>query len=151
MSRALSPVVGVVLLTAVTVIASVAVGAAALSHAPPDPAPRIAVDATAAPDGRVTLVHRGGDAVSVADLRVHVTVDGDPLGHQPPVPFVGAPGFRGAPSGPFNRAGDGTWTTGEEASFTVAATNRPSLHPGATVRVRLVEDGTPVAEVTATA
>lgn len=150
MSRAVSPVVGVVLLTAVTVLASVAVGAAALSHAPPDPAPRVAVDATVEPGGRVVLVHRGGDALSVAALRVHVTVDGDPLRHQPPVPFVGAPGFRGAPTGAFNRAGDGTWTAGERAAFTVAATNRPSLDAGATVRIRLVEDGTPVAEVTAT-
>lgn len=108
MSRAVSPVVGVVLLTAVTVAASVAVGAAALSYAPPSPAPTVAVDATADPGGRVVLVHRGGDPLVVADLRIRVTVDGEPLRFQPPVPFVGARGFRGAPTGPFNRAGDGT-------------------------------------------
>lgn len=102
-SRGVSSVVGVVLLTALAVGLAAAVGAAALSLDPgSSPATvALAADAEAGTD-RVSLVHRGGDALSVAALRVEIAVDGEPLRYQPPVPFVGARGFRGAPAGPFN-------------------------------------------------
>lgn len=151
-SRGVSSVLGVVLLTALAVGLATAVGAAALSldAGASTPMVALAADAEAGTD-RVTLVHRGGDALSAAALRVEIAVDGEPLQYQPPVPFVGARGFRGAPAGPFNAAGDGRWTAGERASVRIAATNDPTLSPGDTLRIRVWADDAPVADLTVTA
>ena len=140
--RGLSPVVGVVSLVAVTVAASAAVGTAVLSAAPSEPVPSAATDVTATANGRVTLHHRGGAALDVAALTVQIRVDGEPLAHQPPVPFVGAHGYQGAPSGSFNAASDDEWTAGERASLRLAGTNAPALTSGARLTVDLyVENG----------
>lgn len=138
-TRATSPVVGVVLLTAVTVVAAAAVGSAVVVD-PPDPAPTASFDATADASGEISLTHQGGDAVDPDALRVRVRVDGDPLAEQPPVPFFSARGFESGPTGPFNSATGGEWRAGETASFRVAATNDPELRPGAAVEVRLYVD-----------
>ena len=134
--RAVSPVVGVVLLTALTVVAATAVGTAVVID-PPDPAPGAAFDLAADASGEVHVTHRGGDALDPASLRVRVTVDGEPLDEQPPVPFFSAPGFESGPTGPFNSATGGPWRAGETASFRVASTNDPELHPGSNVELRL--------------
>jgi len=149
-ARAVTPVVGVALLVALTAVAAATVGAAVLATEPPSAAPGAALSLSADATGRVTLVHEGGDALAVGDLRVRIAVDGDPLARQPPVPFVGAEGFRGAPTGPFNAAADGTWTAGERAGVRVAETNDPPIRPGAAVRVRVYADGAPVADLRTT-
>ncbi|MFC7235339.1 type IV pilin [Halosegnis marinus] len=148
--RAFSPLVGLVCLVAVTVAASAAVGAAALSVAPPDPAPTAALSVTATDDGRVTLLHRGGAPLAVGDLRLELSVDGEPLTYQPPVPFVGAAGYRGAPGGPFNAAAEGTWTAGERATLRVAGTNDPALRAGARLTVEVWSGGIRAARVSTT-
>ncbi|MFB6104650.1 MAG: type IV pilin [Halobacteriaceae archaeon] len=102
---------------------------------------RVTVTATAAANGTITLVHRGGPVLDVRSLRVTITVDGQALRYQPPVPFFAADGFRGGPTGPFNTAADPRWAPGERASLTVADTNNPTVAPGATVVVRLYADG----------
>jgi len=141
-----TPVVGVVVLLAVTL----ALGATVLASLPspgggvsPVPAstPTAAFELRATTDGQVRLVHAGGDAVDAGELRVRVDVDGRPLRHQPPVPFFAARGFRAGPTGPFNVAGDPRWEAGEVAAVRVAATNAPSLSAGDRVRVRLFLDG----------
>lgn len=152
--RATASVVGVVLLVAVAVLSAAALasglwGADALSPADPS---RAVLDASAnATADRVTLVHRGGDALDVTNLRVRVTVDGEPLVHQPPVPFFAAEGFDPGPTGPFNVAGDDRWTAGERASFALAGTNAPLLEPGVRVTVRVYSDGLKVAQLRVTA
>jgi flagellin-like protein len=150
-SRGTSPVVGVVLLVAVTVAVAGAVGTFAAGVDPSSPAPTVSVALAADADGQVVLRHRGGDDLAVADLRVRVAVDGRPLEHQPPVPFVGAAGFAGAPGGPFNAAGDGTWTAGERATLRIADTNDPQVEAGDRVSVRLVVDDVTVWEGSTTA
>lgn len=135
-ARAVSPVVGVVLLTAVTVVAATAVGAAVVVD-PPEPAPTAAFELQADATGEIRVTHRGGDAVDPDDLRVRVRVDGEALAEQPPVPFFSARGFESAPTGPFNSATGGEWNAGETGSFRVASTNDPELRPGATVELRL--------------
>ena len=134
--RAASSVVGVVLLTAVTVVAATAVGAAVVVD-PPDPAPTAAFDLEADATGEVRVTHRGGDAVDPDGLRVRVRVDGKALVHQPPVPFFSASGFGSGPTGPFNSATGGTWRAGETGTFRVASTNEPELRPGSRVELRL--------------
>jgi FlaG/FlaF family flagellin (archaellin) len=100
---------------------------------------------------RVRLVHRGGDPLDVRALRIVVRVDGQPLAHQPPVPFFASEGFRGGPTGPFNAEADPTWSVGEVAAFRVASTNHPPVDPGSRVSVTLLLDGHRIARVEAVA
>lgn len=149
-TRGVSPVVGVVLLVALSVVLAGSLAAAALSLSPPTPETPVAIEASADASGRVTLQHHGGRPLSVSALQIRLTVDGDPLRHQPPVPFVGAPGFRGAPTGPFNAASDDTWSVGERAAVVVAGTNRPTLDAGDRLLVTLTEAGRRIAVVETT-
>lgn len=150
--RALSPVLGAVLLLVVTATLAGVVGSVALGIPLPSDSPSTAVELGVDPDSdRVTLVHRGGDALDVNDLAVRIEVDGEPLDAQPPVPFFSADGFRPGPTGPFNSATDSKWTAGERASVRLAETNDPQISAGSTVTVRLSVDGAVVAEVEETA
>jgi hypothetical protein len=128
--------VAAVLLIAVTVVA--AAGVAAFLPSLPDAGPppehrRVAADATT--DGTIRLTLLSGPAVDTGALNVRVTVAGDPLRHQPPVPFFSATGFRPGPTGAFNVAHDGPWRVAETVSFRVAGTNHPRLSTGDTVRI----------------
>ncbi|WP_424017210.1 type IV pilin [Halorientalis pallida] len=152
-TRALSSVVGVVLLLAVAVLTAAAVGVTALGAAPPDTGPtRAAFELRADADAdRLTLLHRGGDPIAVSALRVRVRIDGRPLAHQPPVPFFAATGFESGPTGPFNTAADGEWQAGERASVRLAGTNDPEIAPGSQVTVELYLDGQKLAALETTA
>jgi len=140
--RALTPIAGVLLL-AITVVLAGGVVTAAID-APPEPAPTTSLSLSAT-DDRITLTHRGGDALDVSELNVRVRVDGEPLARQPPVPFFSAAGFHPGPTGAFNAATDGDWRVGGSASLRVAGTNEPTLEPGRTVSVTVSADGLPVA------
>ena len=148
-TRAAAPVIGVVLLTAVTVVAAAGVGASVVVD-PPEPAPTAAFDLEADAAGEIRVTHHGGDPVDPNSLRVRVMVDGEPLAEQPPVPFFSASGFRSGPTGPFNSATGGEWRAGETGSFRVASTNDPELRPGATVAVRLYVDDQRIARLETT-
>lgn len=141
-ARALAPVAGVLLLAITVVLAGGVVTAAIDVPAEPAPTASLSLSAT---DDRITVTHRGGDALDATDLEVQVRVDGEPLARQPPVPFFSAVGFRPGPTGAFNAATDGDWRVGESASFRVAGTNNPTLEPGRTVAVDVSVDGQPVA------
>lgn len=149
--RAVSSVLAVVLLVAVTVLLAATVGALALSTDVLEPAPRTVFDADvdAAAD-RVSVTHRGGDPVDPGRLRVRILVDGAPIAHQPPVPFFAATGFASGPTGPFNSAYGGDWSTGETASLRLAGTNT-DLDPGDRVTVQLFADDLQLAELAVTA
>jgi len=136
--RAVSPALGAVLLVGVTVLTAAVVGVALFGQAAAlsGPPPTATFDVDAEGD-RISLDHAGGDAVDVRALRIEVAVDGEPLAHQPPVPFFAAEGFHGGPSGPLNPETDAEWTVGETASFRVAGTNAPALEPGARLTVEL--------------
>jgi flagellin-like protein len=142
MDRGTTPVVGVTLLVAITVVAATAVGLAAT--ATPGASPPVAsVETTADADrNEITISHRGGDTLDIDEVTVDVTVDGEPLARQPPVPFFAATGFRGGPTGPFNPASSSEFGAGDEASFRLATTNEPLLSPGDRITVELrTEEG----------
>ena len=143
----MAPVAGVLLL-AITVVLAGGVAAAALGPSTAT-VPPSAVLSLSATDDRIEIDHRGGDPIDVAAVTVRVSVDGEPLAEQPPVPFFSAAGFRPGPTGPFNSASDDTWRVGETASFRVADTNDPTLEPGRTVTVEITADGRPVATLEA--
>ena len=140
--RAVSPALGAVVLVGITVATAAVLGTALLGQAAAlTAAPPTASFDVAAEGDRITLSHEGGDPVDVEALRVRVSVDGEPLAQQPPVPFFAANGFHGGPSGPFNPETDDEWAVGETTSFRIAGTNDPTLEPGARLTVDLFDGG----------
>jgi len=111
--------------------------------------PPSAVLSLSATDDRIAIDHRGGDPIDVSAVTIRVSIDGEPLDEQPPLPFFSAAGFHPGPTGPFNAAGDDTLRVGETATFRVADTNDPTLEPGRTVTVDITADGQPVASLEA--
>ncbi|WP_458207306.1 type IV pilin [Haladaptatus sp. NG-SE-30] len=151
-NRALSPIVGTVLLVVVTLVSAGTIGTVAMDSPSLREPKQAVIDVSADADAdRLTFVHRAGDSLSVETLVIHIRVNGTPLEHQPPVPFFSASGFRPGPTGPFNSATNEMWSTGETASVELAGTNEPLLEPGNRIVVRISADGNPVAEVTTTA
>lgn len=146
-SRAVSSVIGTVLLVTVTSLGAIAVGTT-VAFDPPERPPQaiLSLSADAAAD-RITVVHDGGDPLEPAALAVRISVEGDPITHQPPVPFFAARGFRSGPTGPFNRANRDPWTAGDTASLRLASTNT-DIPNGGTVRVRIYSGRVKVAELT---
>jgi FlaG/FlaF family flagellin (archaellin) len=142
-------VLAVVLLVGLTVVVAALVGTLLFGQAAAldSPAPRATFAVDAAGD-RISIVHEGGEAVTVGPLQVEVTVDGEALAHQPPVPFFAATGFEGGPTGPFNPRSDGNWTAGERASFRVAGTNAPALESGSELTVDLYHHETRIVSLT---
>ncbi|WP_336325495.1 type IV pilin N-terminal domain-containing protein [Halovenus sp. HT40] len=151
MERATSSVVGIILLVAITVIGAATVGLAVEST--PRTSPELASFELAADaeSNSLTLTHRGGDPIDLTETAVHVEIDGQSLETDPPIPFFAATGFESGPSGPFNAASPNMWRPGETGRVQIASTNDPQLMPGSTVTVRIVTDGTELAELTATA
>ncbi|WP_122087964.1 type IV pilin [Halalkalicoccus subterraneus] len=148
MARAISPVIGVVLLVACVVLLSATVGAMVLGYEPTQPAAAVAIDGEATADGEITLTLDHGDSLDVRDLSLVVEVDGEPLEKQPTVPAYSQSGFSGFPAGPFNAGTDSEWTRGESASLTIASTtNGPLPEAGSTVTVRVSENGIVIATV----
>jgi flagellin-like protein len=148
--RAVSSVVGTVVLLGVVVVAGTAVFAAVPAGEPATvPTARLSLTAEAGTD-RVALTHEGGDTLRAAALDVTVHVGGDPVTHQPPVPFFAATGFESGPTGPFNSAHDGQWRAGETAAFALASTNT-RLDPGDSVSVTVRTDAGVVARLETTA
>jgi FlaG/FlaF family flagellin (archaellin) len=150
-ARGLAPLAGVVLVLVTFCLAATVSGAVLASgHGVSDGlSPRVSLSLAVDGDS-LAFTHRGGDALDVRRLRLLIEVDGEPLAHQPPVPFFSARGFRSGPSGPFNSATDPRWTAGETATFAIAGTNRPRLTTGSTVTVRVFAGDVPVAELRAT-
>lgn len=151
MSRGLSSTIGVLFLVGLTVIAAATVGAVVTVEEPTAvPGARLSLAADSE-SGRIALTHEGGETLQVDQLTLTVTIDGQRLGRQPPVPFFAARGFRAGPTGPFNRASGDRWSAGETGAFRLAATNRPSLSRGAHVEVTVATQAGTVARLETTA
>lgn len=153
MSRAISPVIGVVLLVACTVLLSATVGTMVMGYEPTEPASPVLINGEIdAEENGITLTLDRGGPLDVRDLSLVVKVDGEPLEKQPTVPAYTQSGFNGFPSGPFNAGTDPEWTRGESASLTVAkTTNGPHPDSGSSVVIRIYEDDLPIATVETTA
>ena len=148
--RAVSSVVGTVVLLGVVVVGATAVFAAVPAGEPATvPTARLDLTAEAGPD-RVALTHEGGDTLAVGALNLTVRVGGEPVAHQPPVPFFAATGFESGPTGPFNSAHDGRWRAGGTAAVVLASTNT-QLDPGDSVSVTVRTDTGVVARLETTA
>lgn len=148
MTRAVSPVLGVVLLAAVTVILAAVIGVATVSTAPPpEPATPFTLSASVdASTGRIVLMHRSPTALDVGEIEIRISVDGERLPHQPSVPFYSETGFGAFPTGPFNPSADPTWEPYEPASLTATGENADLIAEGTAVRVEMYRDRLRIAE-----
>lgn len=143
MPRAVSTALGVLLLTAVTLVLAGAVGAIAVDL-PTRTTQTVPHQLSATANGssdEVFITHESGPTLDVREIQLKIFIDGTPLEHQPPVPFLGSTGFRGAPHGPFNPSSNPDWDVGERAGVEIAGTNDPTLGPDALVRVEVYRDG----------
>lgn len=151
--RALTPVIGVVLLLGLTVVIAGVAAGGLLAVEGPDPPPTTVLDVAADADSdTITVRHARGDALEPSKLSVRIAVEGTELEEQPPVPFFSADGFAPGPTGPFNSGTDDDWTAGETGSLRIASTNTPGgLAAGESVSVTIVYDEHVLAEKTVTA
>lgn len=147
-TRGSTVLVGSVLLVGLLVVLAGVVGVVAPDAAESQPDPIRPTALSLSVSGQtVTLTHEEGAPLDVRTLELRLTVDGDSLAYQPPVPFFSARGFRPGPTGPFNAVADSRWTVGETASFEVAGTNDPEITSGARVAVHVYQGETPVSVV----
>jgi flagellin-like protein len=138
--RAASPVIAIVLLIGITVVAAAALGVTVFDMFSTEPLPQatftLSADSTTQ---TITLTHRGGTALDPASLRLRIAVDGEPIAHQPPIPFFSSEGFMSGPTGPFNSADEGKWIAGQSASVQLASTNT-QFSAGSVITIRLYVD-----------
>jgi len=146
-SRAVSSVLGVLLLTALTLVLAGAVGAFAVDLNPgaSEVTPHQLIANVNATYGRISLIHQSGPTLDVRKIDLRIIVDGTPLPHQPPVPYYSADGFHRFPKGPFNPMADPQWEIGEEAMVIATHGNRAAITPDSQVRVELYRDGLRIA------
>lgn len=156
-SRGLAPVVGVVLLTLVTVgLAGVTVAIVTAGSDGATTADSFDVSLSVTYDEEkenwaLTLRHTGGDPVDLEDLTLRILVNDEPLIHQPTLPVSGAKGFNGFAAGVFNAKSDNRWSPTERGTLWIAGTNSPTIESGDRVIVRLRREDRVLAERTAIA
>ncbi len=151
-SRAIAPVIGVVLLVAIVAgLAGVLVVMLPAIDLGTEPTYTVLSASADAETNEIILQHKGGPPIDVREIEVAVSVNEQPLARQPPVPYFATAGFVGAPTGPFNQAADPVWQTGQRVSFRIAGTNDPTLHRGDRVVVALYHDDVRVAVADTTA
>lgn len=139
-ARAAVPVVGTVLVIALTVVVALLLTTALLGvGSTSEPTPTAAIELSVE-ENTLVFSHNHGEPLNVTAISIRIAVDGEPLDEQPPVPFFAASGFDSGPTGPFNSASDNEWRVGQTASLTVADTNTPTLDSGSTVSVRITTD-----------
>lgn len=165
--RAVSSVIGVVLMVAVTVVLAAAIGSFALQFAGTNqnPAPQVAnadaelvADISGGGDQVVRITHRGGDTVEVSNLDIVVSFSdsskrsrlvGIPTDKIEPGDYDGADIWDGrngigtggalAPSDP--DGADREWSSGEFIEFRITSTSGGvSLSPGDRVYVKIVHE-----------
>jgi hypothetical protein len=98
----------------------------------------------------IALTHEAGPSLRLAMVDMHISVNQEPLLHQPPIPFFAAKGFRSGPYGPFNSASDGIWSVGEQGAIRIAGTNSPQPLPGRFIDITIRYRGCVIGEIGAT-
>lgn len=133
--RATSPVMGVLLMVAITVLIATAIAGFALVSKVPEHTPQafIAIEdaylykLNTTTYQAVILSHKGGDSFNVTDIKVTIVVNGEILPHGlDALPKTGNPtGFNGL-GGVFHSwtGGGPVWDVGEMALINIAGTNK---------------------------
>lgn len=79
---AVSPVIGVILMVAITVILAAVIAAFVFGMGPPEQAPQASIRGSAATvgtDNVLKLEHQGGEALTMTDAKTKLTVDGSAI------------------------------------------------------------------------
>ncbi|MDW7732219.1 MAG: type IV pilin N-terminal domain-containing protein [Methanolobus sp.] len=91
---AVSPVIGVILMVAITVILAAVIAAFVFGMGPPEQAPQASLRMTNQSTSGFTIEHQGGDKIDIGDI--NITVDGNMLN-----------------AGNYTNASDGIFAAGE--------------------------------------
>jgi len=78
--KAVSPVIGVILMVAITVILAAIIAAFVFGMAPPQMAPQASIRGTVTQVGTINYIkldHQGGDTITLASSSIRVLVDGE--------------------------------------------------------------------------
>lgn len=79
---AVSPVIGVILMVAITVILAAVIAAFVFGMGPPEQAPQASIRGSAdtiETFNTLKLEHQGGEALTLTDSKTKVTIDGEPV------------------------------------------------------------------------
>lgn len=130
---AVSPVIGVILMVAITVILAAVIAAFVFGMGPPEQAPQASMRASAEGNSTtnwVKLEHQGGDVVYMTEATTKVTVGGTNIKTYPDSEFA---------------AGNVLYIFGasdyEMANNTSAASGKIAANPGDTVNVKIIDVG----------
>lgn len=150
-SRAIAPVLGVVLLVALSAVCAGVIVIVVSDVVDMREVPRVTFEGTLnASSNEITLTHTGGDDVSVEPLEMRITVDDEPLRYQPDIPFASQTGFSTGPSGPLHAWATGTWSPSTSSSLSLSDSNEPLPDHDSTVVVSITYDNQPLADITLT-
>ncbi len=147
--NAVSPIIGVILMVALTVLLAAIIGALAFGIGTPERVPlaSVVVDSVElilTPAGllrqEVTLIHRGGESFNVTYIRIITLVNDVPLTHQlDDFPRSTAQGYHSFSIIGVLRGvgGDTIWDAGDTGGFSIAKGNK-ELFAGDQVTVNII-------------
>ncbi len=142
----MSEVMGVILITAIVVVASGIVYTMVTGYELEQPViANIDIESVNPSNQEVVLVHRGGDSFDVSEISIFISVNGETLEKNLiELPSAHPPGFDGPPSGVLHKLSgttenyghDNTWDSGDTGDFKIAKSNR-ELYPGDLLKVTI--------------
>ena len=143
----ISQVMGVILITAIVVVASGIVYTMVTGYELEQPViANIDIESVNLSNNQeVVLVHRGGDSFDVSEISIFISVNGEALEKNLiELPCDHPPGFFGPPSGVLHKLSgttenyghDNTWDSGDTGDFKIAEGNR-KLDPGDFLKVTI--------------
>ena len=134
----MSEVMGVILITAIVVVASGIVYTMVTGYELEQPViANIDIESVNLSNQKVVLVHRGGDSFDVSEISIIISVNGETLDNNlEDLPVNSTFGF-GAPGGVLHGwSNDNCWDLGDTGYFKIAEGNR-KLHPGDLLKVTI--------------
>lgn len=141
----ISQVIGVILITAIVVVASGIAYAAVNVYELEQPViANIDIESVNLSNQEVVLVHRGGNSFDVSDVSIVISVNGATLKNNLiDLPVTGTPyGFSHALGGvlwgtPTNQSHDNIWDSGDTGDFNIAKSNNTILKSGDQLKVTI--------------
>lgn len=143
----MSEVMGVILITAIVVVASGIAYAAVNVYEMEQPViANIDIGSVNLSNQKVVLVHRGGDSFDVSEISIFISVNGETLEKNLiELPSAHPLGFDGPPSGVLHKLSgttenyryDNTWDSGDKGGFKIAKTTNRELNSGDLLKVTI--------------
>jgi FlaG/FlaF family flagellin (archaellin) len=124
----MSEVMGVILITAIVVVASGIVYTVVTGYELEQPViANIDIESVNASNEEVVLVHRGGDSFDVSEISIFISVNGETLEKNLiDLPYFKPTGFDSVSGVLHSWSNDNYWDSGDKGNFNVATTNNPS-------------------------